>query len=125
MESLIEKISVIITGIVTFFSIFVTIFYKIKSNKTSNNLTSTEKIFDYIVNELPNTIKYMEEIFPSKNGIFKLDTVLSYIEIYCLKNNIEYNREKYTDIANILVSLLNYNKNKENIKNEWRIYQYV
>ena len=118
MESLIEKISVIITGIVTFFSIFVTIFYKIKLNKTSNNLTSTEKIFDYIVNELPNTIKYMEEIFPSKNGIFKLDTVLSYIEIYCLKNNIEYNREKYTDIANILVSLLNYNKNKENIKNE-------
>lgn len=81
----------------------------IKSKKAgSSNITST------LLQQLPNLITEAEQMFGSGKGIYKLQWVLTQLEILALKNNTILNRETWTNYINSYVETTNnVNVNKE------------
>ena len=111
-----KYIYIIVVGSLYIISIIVTaIIGKIKVKNANNEIVKSDSIFDFVTSDVIDKIICIESIFPNGNGIFKLDDILGFIENYCLKNKINYDKEKFASVVNKFVELLN---NKKETKND-------
>lgn len=109
-------IYLIVVGSLYIISIIVSaIISRIKVKNANKEVTKSNSIFDFVTSDVIDKIICIESIFPNGNGIFKLDDILGFIENYCLKNNIVFDKEKFACVVNKFVELLN---NKKEIKND-------
>lgn len=107
-----ETIKIVLYSLLAIASALNIIFTFILKRKNSG-YKALKKESDYITENLPKTIDYLEAIFPNGNGMFKLDSVLQLFENYCLKNGIKFEKERFTKIINTLVDLMNNKKEKK------------
>lgn len=90
------------------------IIFTLLITRKNSGYKKLKKESDYIATTLPDTISYLESIFPNGNGNFKCDAVLQYFENFCLKNGIKFEKEKFIDIINTFVNLMNNKKETHN-----------
>lgn len=113
-------LQIILVGLVLLSIIITTvgsIVKKVKAKKAKGEKVDANYIFTEILNGVIDAVKSNENIFATlsnggniKTGVLKLERVLATSRELCQKYNIEFDKEKFEEIANKLVELININK---------------